>query len=247
MCPPESNLSQRKAELSQENFIENLLKGGHVQEQNLPVNVAKENEQKETGKEIEQKHVSIRQMTCDDFNLILKNNNLLPGNCPNEKIAHHSLYLPQISYVAEDSKGNVVGYILAKMQEASADEIPHGHITSLAVKNARRRLKLAQRLLDKTSRAMIEIYNAPYIFAPYVRVSNQVAVNLYRNVLKFQISKVRSKYYADGEDAYVMKRQLGQVVLENGSRKRVAEKESIVEAPSKISNKSIKEIFVVIE
>jgi len=35
-----------------------------------------------------------------------------------------------LSYVAEDEKGKIVGYVLAKMEE-EPDEAVHGHITSL--------------------------------------------------------------------------------------------------------------------
>ena len=37
-----------------------------------------------------------------------------------------------------------------------------------------------------------------------VRVSNRAAINLYQNVLGYQINDVEEKYYADGEDAYDM-------------------------------------------
>ena len=37
----------------------------------------------------------------------------------------------QLSYVAEDEKGKIVGYVLAKMEEDPEDSVPHGHITSL--------------------------------------------------------------------------------------------------------------------
>lgn len=36
----------------------------------------------------------------------------------------------KLSYVAEDERGKIVGYVLAKMEEDSEDD-PHGHITSL--------------------------------------------------------------------------------------------------------------------
>jgi len=45
---------------------------------------------------------------------------------------YHGLSWPQLSYVAEDSKGNIVGYVLAKMEE-DPDEATHGHITSLVM------------------------------------------------------------------------------------------------------------------
>ena len=43
---------------------------------------------------------------------------------------YHGLSWPQLSFVAEDAKGVIVGYVLAKMEE-DPDEAVHGHITSL--------------------------------------------------------------------------------------------------------------------
>jgi len=119
---------------------------------------------------------------------------------------YHGLSWPQLSYVAEDEDGRIVGYVLAKMEEDSEEE-PHGHITSLAVKRSFRRLGIAQKLMDQTARAMIESFNAKYV-SLHVRVSNRAALNLYMNTLGFQISEVEPRYYADGEDAYAMKRDL---------------------------------------
>merc|ERR1712223_1175643 len=84
---------------------------------------------------------------------------------------------------------------------------PHGHITSLAVKRSHRRLGLAQKLMDQTAQAMVETFNAKYV-SLHVRKSNRAALNLYTQALKFQISEVEPKCYADGEDAYAMKRDL---------------------------------------
>lgn len=110
-------------------------------------------------------------------------------------------------------QGNVIGYVLAKMEEESEEEA-HGHITSLAVKRTCRRLGLAQRLMDQTARAMVETYNAQYV-SLHVRVSNRAALNLYQNTLKFEINEVEPKYYADGEDAYAMRRKLVQFAIDN--------------------------------
>lgn len=44
--------------------------------------------------------------------------------------------------------------------------------------------------------------------------SNRAALHLYSNTLNFQISEVEPKYYADGEDAYAMKRDLTQMADE---------------------------------
>ena len=50
---------------------------------------------------------------------------------------YHGLSWPQLSFVAEDPGGQIVGYVLAKMEEEAEDD-PHGHITSLAVKRSHR-------------------------------------------------------------------------------------------------------------
>ncbi|XP_057645980.1 N-alpha-acetyltransferase 11-like [Chionomys nivalis] len=123
---------------------------------------------------------------------------------------YHSLSWPQFSYIAEDEDGKIVGYVLAKIEEDPHD-VPHGHITSLAVK--RSRLSLAQRLMDQVSRAMIENFSAKYV-SLHVRKSNRAALHLYSNTLNFQVSEVEPKVYADGEDAYAMKRDLSQMAEE---------------------------------
>jgi len=54
---------------------------------------------------------------------------------------------------------------------------------------------------------MIESFNAKYV-SLHVRKSNRAALNLYANTLKFKVSEIEPKYYADGEDAYAMRRDL---------------------------------------
>ncbi|XP_065509387.1 N-alpha-acetyltransferase 10 isoform X1 [Caloenas nicobarica] len=145
----------------------------------------------------------------------------LPENYQMKYYFYHGLSWPQLSYIAEDENGKIVGYVLAKMEE-DPDDVPHGHITSLAVKRSHRRLGLAQKLMDQASRAMIENFNAKYV-SLHVRKSNRAALHLYSNTLNFQISEVEPKYYADGEDAYAMKRDLTQMADE--LRKQVEQKE----------------------
>ncbi|CAG0914914.1 unnamed protein product [Notodromas monacha] len=130
----------------------------------------------------------------------------LPENYQMKYYFYHGLSWPQLSFVAEDEAGRIVGYVLAKMDEDSDDD-PHGHITSLAVKRSHRRLGLAQKLMDQTARVMIESFNAKYV-SLHVRRTNRAALSLYSNMLKFTILEVEPKYYADGEDAFAMKRDL---------------------------------------
>jgi ribosomal protein S18 acetylase RimI-like enzyme len=54
---------------------------------------------------------------------------------------------------------------------------------------------------------MAEVNNADYV-SLHVRMSNKAALHLYKNTLGFDVYKVESKYYADGEDAYAMRKNL---------------------------------------
>jgi len=158
--------------------------------------------------------MNIRCATTEDL-INMQHCNLLclPENYQMKYYMYHGLSWPQLSYVAEDDKGKIVGYVLAKMEEET-DE-PHGHITSLAVKRSHRRLGLAQKLMDQTAASMVETFNAKYV-SLHVRKSNRAALNLYTQSLKFQISDIEPKYYADGEDAYAMKRDLVQWSQQQG-------------------------------
>ena len=54
---------------------------------------------------------------------------------------------------------------------------------------------------------MVETFGAQYV-SLHVRMSNIAALRLYRDTLGFEVEKVESKYYADGEDAYSMRMDL---------------------------------------
>lgn len=139
---------------------------------------------------------------------------------------YHGLTWPQLSYVAEDDKGNIVGYVLAKMEEPEpGEESTHGHITSLAVKRSYRRLGLAQKLMNQASQAMVECFNAQYV-SLHVRKSNRAALNLYTNSLGFRILEIEPKYYADGEDAYSMRRDLAELSKLYGAGRELAPENS---------------------
>lgn len=130
---------------------------------------------------------------------------------------YHALSWPQLSYVAVDVSRpkktpydypRIVGYVLAKMEEDPPDGVQHGHITSLSVMRTHRRLGIAEKLMKQSQRAMVETFQAQYV-SLHVRVSNNAALRLYRDTLGFKTEKVESRYYADGENAYSMKLDLG--------------------------------------
>ncbi|XP_029657543.1 LOW QUALITY PROTEIN: N-alpha-acetyltransferase daf-31-like [Octopus sinensis] len=134
----------------------------------------------------------------------------LPENYQLKYYSYHLLSWPQISYVAE-SGNQIVGYVLAKMEE-EAVQAPHGHITSLvvhlnipAVKRTYRKYGIARKLMELACQAMDECFGAEKVTL-HVRISNRPAYNLYNNSLGFSVTNVEPKYYADGEDAYAMSR-----------------------------------------
>lgn len=147
--------------------------------------------------------VCIRQATVDDL-LNMQSCNLmcLPENYQMKYYLYHILSWPQLLYVADDN-GKIVGYVLSKMEEESVD--CHGHITSLAVARTHRKLGLATKLMTAAQKAMEEVFGAEYV-SLHVRKSNRAAFHLYTQTLGFEIHDIETKYYADSEDAYDMRK-----------------------------------------
>ncbi|XP_017028581.1 N-alpha-acetyltransferase daf-31-like [Drosophila kikkawai] len=126
---------------------------------------------------------------------------------------------PQLSYVAENEEGGIVGYVLGKILEPDPIDGRCGHILSLAVKRSYRRLGLAQKLMDQVSQAMVECFNAQHV-SLHVRKSNRAALSLYTNSLQFKIQVIKPGFYRDGEDGYNMRRDLkGFASMEQGDEK----------------------------
>ena len=148
--------------------------------------------------------VSIRRATVLDL-MKMQDTNLhcLPENYQLKYYLYHGLSWPQLLYCAEDYAGNVVGYVLAKMEEDA--KTTHGHITSLAVKRSHRKLGIATKLMKATNRAMSQCFDAEYV-SLHVRESNHAAFHLYKCTLAYAENSVEKAYYADGEDAYDMRK-----------------------------------------
>jgi peptide alpha-N-acetyltransferase len=136
----------------------------------------------------------------------------LPENYQMKYYLYHLICWPHLSQVAIDAKGNIVGYVLAKIDEeenppTGQEAKRHGHITSLAVLRSHRKLGLATKLMTQSQKAMVEVYDAEYC-SLHVRCGNKAAFTLYKDTLGFLINGTESKYYADGEDAYDMRMPL---------------------------------------
>ncbi len=147
----------------------------------------------------------------------------LPENYAMKYYFYHQLSWPGLNHVAIDtSTGRIVGYVLAKMADDDDDDVPHGHITSLAVMRSHRKLGLATKLvrarslqlvssapalishihthtctrqMHQAEHAMSSAYRAEYV-SLHVRRSNRAALTLYKQTLGFTVFECEEKYYA---------------------------------------------------
>ncbi|KAG7448314.1 acyl-CoA N-acyltransferase [Guyanagaster necrorhizus] len=152
--------------------------------------------------------MNIRLARIDDLSGMQAANLInLPENYVMKFWMYHLLTWPQISFVAENGEGKIVGYVLAKIDDETTDansaEV-HGHVNSISVLRSYRRLGLARRLMMLSQEAMLTVYNASYV-SLHVRKSNKAAIGLYKDTLGFSVADIEKKYYGDGEDALSMK------------------------------------------
>ncbi len=113
----------------------------------------------------------------------------------NKFIFYHELKNPvSLFYVAKKDE-KVVGYIIAWIV---GDEM---HILNVAVKREERRKRIGSFLMRKIISEASE-KNVKRIYLE-VRVSNHPAINFYKKE-GFKIIYTRKHYYRNGEDAYVM-------------------------------------------
>lgn len=96
-----------------------------------------------------------------------------------------------------------MGYIMGKAE--GEDKEWHGHVTALTVAPAYRRLGLAKVLMEELERVSEEVYDG-YFVDLFVRVSNELAVSMYRGMGYSVYRRVVGYYSAGGgapaEDAY---------------------------------------------
>jgi len=111
---------------------------------------------------------------------------------------YHALS-PDLFLVAESS-GRIVGYVIGLCKKWG-----EGHIISLAVRPEYRRRGIGRALME----ALLARFKERGMRAARleVRVSNTPAIKLYER-LGFRIKGVLRGYYLDGEDAYLMVKEL---------------------------------------
>jgi len=109
----------------------------------------------------------------------------------------HNEY-PKGFIVAEDKK-RVIGYIVGQVKNKTAE------IVSLAVDPISRKKGIGKNLTD----SLIVQFKGEGIkeFFLHVRTGNKLAISFHEN-LNFKILKTIKNYYPNGEDAYLMKKEI---------------------------------------
>ncbi|NXB54375.1 NAA20 acetyltransferase, partial [Leucopsar rothschildi] len=186
---------------------------------------------------------TLRAFTCDD--LFRFNNINLDPLTETYGIPFYLQYLahwPEYFIVAEAPGGELMGYsaallmlcmftVMGKAEGSVAREEWHGHVTALSVAPEFRRLGLAAKLMELLEE--ISEKKGGFFVDLFVRVSNQVAVNMYKQ-LGYSVYRTVLEYYSASsgepdEDAYDMRKALS----------RDIEKKSVIPLPHPVRPEDI--------
>ncbi|MEM1583947.1 MAG: ribosomal protein S18-alanine N-acetyltransferase [Nitrososphaerota archaeon] len=115
------------------------------------------------------------------------------------------------SFLVAEIDGHIAGYIMCRVERILSrfqrfKISKAGHVISIAVLPEYRKIGIASSLLKNAMKVLREVYGCSEIFLE-VRVSNIPAINLYEKIGFIKVDIIK-KYYIDGEDAYVMAREL---------------------------------------
>ncbi|MEM1930542.1 MAG: ribosomal protein S18-alanine N-acetyltransferase [Sulfolobales archaeon] len=108
---------------------------------------------------------------------------------------------PQLFLVAE-CDGVVVGYSVGTIEGGE-----RGHLVSIAIDRAHRGKGLGKALV-KEFEARVRSFGVSRVVLE-VSVKNEIALALYKK-LNYKVISVLPNYYPNGEDAYLMLKELGQ-------------------------------------
>ncbi len=116
---------------------------------------------------------------------------------------------PEAFLVAEIND-SIVGYIMCKLEYGFSNFrklgfVKKGHVVSIAVLKEHRNKGLGTALIQEAINSMV-IKGCDEVYLE-VRVSNEQAIKVYENIGLGICSRLR-RYYRDGEDAYLMAKEL---------------------------------------
>lgn len=148
---------------------------------------------------------TLRRFKKEDLDEVIYINRMcLPENYLPYFFMDLHLNYPETFIVAEVDN-RIVGYIMCRIETSLSGFglFKRGHVISIAVLPEYRRRGIGEALLREALKAMVEYYGVKECYLE-VRVSNTPAINLYKKI-GFEIGRIIRGYYADGEDAYLMR------------------------------------------
>ncbi len=157
-----------------------------------------------------QETFKLRKFEPDDLQDVMQINRVcLPENYTDMFFMDLHERFPETFIVAEQD-GEVVGYIMSRIEVGLNNFglgglIRKGHVVSIAVMPQARRKGVASALITTAMEGMRH-YKGKQIYLE-VRVTNDIGIKLYKK-LGLEITRTISGYYSDGEDAYVMSKNL---------------------------------------
>jgi ribosomal-protein-alanine N-acetyltransferase len=159
------------------------------------------------------KQYSLRRFKLSDLkNVISINRRCLPENYSEYFFKDIYERYPETFIVCEIN-GEIVGYIMCRIEyDMSPFKLrsitlqKKAHIISIAVLYEHQSKGIGFSLINEALNAGKNFYSTKSCFLE-VRVTNAKAINLYKKI-GFQIKKTFKRYYVDGEDAYMMMKEL---------------------------------------
>jgi ribosomal-protein-alanine N-acetyltransferase len=150
--------------------------------------------------------INIRKCTLEDIDRVIEiNEKELPEDYPYYFYKSILDDFPESFLVAQNRKGELIGYIMWRVEKApSANSLKYinkGHLVSIAVTKEYRKRGIAQALLSNSMIAIKKYKIKQYVLE--VRVSNYTAIKLYEK-FNYKIAVIKKNYYRDGENAYFM-------------------------------------------
>eukprot|EP00010_Vexillifera_abyssalis_P009023 CAMPEP_0201550728 /NCGR_PEP_ID=MMETSP0173_2-20130828/7043_1 /ASSEMBLY_ACC=CAM_ASM_000268 /TAXON_ID=218659 /ORGANISM="Vexillifera sp., Strain DIVA3 564/2" /LENGTH=172 /DNA_ID=CAMNT_0047960789 /DNA_START=72 /DNA_END=590 /DNA_ORIENTATION=+ len=115
---------------------------------------------------------------------------------------------PDYQAILTHPNGKQMGYVMGKVE--GEGENWHGHVTAVTVAPPFRRIGLATRLMDFLEGVSQDLFDS-YFVDLFVRVSNDVAVSMYKK-MGYSIYRQVIGYYSGEEDAYDMRKALARDV-----------------------------------
>ena len=154
----------------------------------------------------DKKPIVVRRCSLEDLEGVIEvNEKELPEDYPYFFYKSILDNYPESFQVACDSNGKIIGYIMWRVERAPAMNslklTNKGHLVSIAVIKSYRRSGIAATLLSNSMKKLKKYKVDEFVLE--VRVSNYVAINLYKK-FNFNPHNIKEKYYRDGENAYYM-------------------------------------------